>query len=336
ANVLKRTRRPFFFVCGRKDDRKALKEIRSWAEAAQVKKRLKRSIIGIAGYTFDGMGDFGLDTTLLNTALGPEVKHLSLSFLSDTIKGVGDLEVEKETELDREKYTICKTLDPRLHKTSNRVYIGLRKVVEELSLNAFTMHFQGILENPGIETVPFLAISKLQEQGLAYAGEGDLIGAAANLMMRYLCGDTLFTETFCPDFDGGKLVMGHMGESNPAFGVETVLRQKKFIYGKTVDPVVAHVNMRGGEKATVLNLGLVEDNKFQITVYTGEVCEKIKSAGDIDMPYFHFKPDIELTRFLTMYGQAGGTHHLAMAPGDRKDEILKLAGMLEINTVVLE
>jgi len=335
ANVLKRNKRPFIFVSGKKDDTAALREIEQWSKAAQVKKLLKKSIIGIAGYTFDGMGDFGVDTTLLNAVVGPEIRHVPLNLLSDYCVNIPENDVEKEVLKDTERYTVNSTVDADIHRESNRVYLGLAKVVEALSLNAFTMHFKGIFENPSIKTLPFLALSKLQEQGLAYAGEGDLLGATSNLMIRYLCGNTLFTEPFCPDFDGGRIVMGHMGESNPAFGKKTVLRRKKFRFGKAVDPVIADVHMEEG-KVTVLNVGISSGNTFQMIVFTGEICEKIPGSDDIDMPYFHFKPDLRLPDFLTAYGRAGGTHHCALTRGDKREEISKLADILNIPYISLD
>lgn len=334
ANVLKRNKRKYRFVSGTKDDKKALREIEMWARAAGAKKMLRRSVIGLAGYTFDGMGDFGVDTTLLNTALGPEVKHVPLNKLAESIQSISERELEVEANSDSGRFTIDKSVDTEILNESNRVYLGLSKIAVAMSLNAFTMHFQGILENPAIKTLPFLAISKLQKQGLAYAGEGDLLGAAGNLMVRYVCGDTIFTETFCPDFDGGRIVMGHMGESNPAFGTKTTLKRKNFRFGKAIDPVITDVHMKKG-KATVINLGIIGDNAFQLIAYTGTICEKIPDAGDIDMPYFHFKPDMELPEFLTAYGLAGGTHHIAMTAGDRKQELHELADMLGIECVDL-
>lgn len=334
TNVLRRNNRWFQFVSGKKDDDDAFGEIVSWARTARAKNLLKQSVIGIAGYTFDGMGDFGIDTTYLNARLGPEVRHIPLNTLAEYIRSIKDEEVAGAIADDRKKYEIAFDVAPDIHQESNRVYLGLKKAIDELGIHAFTMHFQGILENPDIRTLPFLAVSKLQEAGLVYSGEGDFLGATAGLMLRYLCGDTLFTETFCPDFDGGRIVMGHMGESNPAFGVRTLLRRKKFVFGNALDPVIADVQMKP-QRVTVLNLGIVEDNRFQIIVYGGEVCEKIPGSDDIDMPYFHFKPDMELPTFLTEYGRAGGTHHIAVTCGDRQDDILKLAEMLGVNAVVL-
>ncbi|MCK5568662.1 MAG: hypothetical protein KAJ15_03035, partial [Spirochaetes bacterium] len=334
ANVLKRNKRQFQFVSGKKDDENVFNEIEQWARAARVKKLLKNTVIGIAGYTFDGMGDFGIDTTYLHSKIGPEVKHVQLDLLARKIQSVSDGAAKVEIENDTQKYAIDKDVAFDIHRESNRVYLGLVEVIDELGMNAFTMHFQGILENPDIKTLPFLAVSKLQERGLVYSGEGDYLGATAGLMLRFLCGDTIFTETFCPDYEGGRIVMGHMGESNPAFGVKTVLRRKKFVFGKALDPVIIDVHMKAG-KVTALNLGIAEDNKFQMIVYSGEICEKISGSKDIDMPYFHFKPDIKLEDFLAEYSTAGGTHHISMTRGDRKEDLVKLAGLLQLDIVVM-
>jgi L-arabinose isomerase len=334
ANVFRRRGRQFVFVSGSLKDERAFGEIERWSKAARAKKLLGSGVIGMAGYTFDGMGDFGVDTTHLNATLGPELKHVPLTLLAESIQSIGDEELKREAELDRKNFSINGDVDEEMLKESNRFFLGLRKVVESLSLNAFTMHFQGILENPHIRTLPFLAISKLQQLGLAYAGEGDLLGATANLIMRYLCGQALFTETFCPDFDGGRIVMAHMGESNPAFGTKTVLRRKRFAFGEALDPVIADVHMREG-KVTVLNLGIVDENYFQMIVYTGRVCKKIPGSDAIDMPYFHFKPDMPLEELLTEYGLLGGTHHLAMTEGDRREELVGLAQILNVEIVAL-
>lgn len=334
ANVLKRSSRPYSFVSGTVDDSVAHEEIAMWARAAAVKKKLRQARIGLAGYTFDGMGDFGVDTTRLNTVLGPEVKHISLSQLAEAIAAVGTDKIAAEAVRDSERFVVDTDIDRDILDESNRIYFGFADIINRMQLNAVTMHFQGILENPVIRTVPFLAISKLQEHGLAYAGEGDLLGATANLMLRYLIGETIFTETFCPDFDGGRIVMGHMGESNPAMGTQTALKRKQFRFGKAVDPVVADVTMRPGP-ATVINLGIVENAEFQLIGYRGSICEKVRDAGDIDMPYFHFKQDMPLPDFLTAYGRAGGTHHIAMTYGDRTRDVRCLAELLNIKYVEL-
>ncbi len=128
--------------------------------------------------------------------------------------------------------------------------------------------------------------------------------------------------------------MGHMGESNPDYGVSTVLRRKKFVFGKALDPVVADVSMKE-QAATVLNLGIVEEGRFQMVVYSGTILKKIEGSPDIDMPYFHFKPDMPLPDFLTEYSLAGGTHHVVVTAGNRAEDISKLAETLNIQLILL-
>ena len=98
ANVLKRNKRSYRFVAGAKDDVRAYRDIELWAKAASAKKALRRTVIGLAGYTFDGMGDFGVDTTMLNAVLGPEVRHIPLNTLAESIESVSDESVVLKVE----------------------------------------------------------------------------------------------------------------------------------------------------------------------------------------------------------------------------------------------
>ena len=72
ANVLRRSGKDYRFTAGVLDDARPYREIGLWAGAARVRNLLGDSRVGIAGYTFDGMGDIALDPTFLNVRLGPE------------------------------------------------------------------------------------------------------------------------------------------------------------------------------------------------------------------------------------------------------------------------
>jgi L-arabinose isomerase len=84
-----------------------------------------------------------------------------------------------------------------------------------------------------------------------------------------------------------------------------------------------------------MNLGIVEDGRFQMILYTGDIVERIAGSDDIDMPYFHFRPSVGLEDLLTEYGLLGGTHHVSMTGGDRREDLSKLASLLGIEAVVL-
>ena len=335
ANVLKRNGRKYVFVSGKKDDVNLWKDLNGWIVSAAIRSLLSKSTIGIAGYTFDGMGDFGIDTTFLNAIFGIEVRHIGLNEIVDYSRDINDKEIQDEIDKDKKLFSVDSSVNDIIHYESNKLYLGLKKLFKEKHINAFTMHFQGILENPEIKTVPFLAISKLQMEGLGYAGEGDIIGTLMNLISKFISADSLFTEVFCPDFDGGRLIMGHMGESNPRVGVSTLLRRKKFAFGEAQDPVIADVTMKEGD-STLANLAIVDNNKLQMVLSKGKVCKRIPGSEDIDMPYFHFKPYLVLSEFLTKYGYSGGTHHFTLLYGDKIEKLKKLANILNINVITLE
>ena len=57
--------------------------------------------------------------------------------------------------------------------------LKLRHWLEKEKLDAFTIAFSGIDRAGGWQTVPFLECSKAMARGIGYAGEGDVLTAAA-------------------------------------------------------------------------------------------------------------------------------------------------------------
>ena len=334
ANVLKRNRRRFTFAAGHYRSPEALAKISRWAKICAVRAALQKAKVGITGYTFDGMADLGLDPAFLNTRLGPEIIHIPLSLITGRIREVDQKEVDTERALDGERFDVADNVDRDTHDKSNRLYLALRSIVEERGLSGYTMHFEAVLDHPDMEVHPFLALSKLQERGIGYAGEGDILGTTAWIMLNRLCGRAMFSEPFCPDFRGGRIVMGHMGESNPAFGTKTVLKRRRASFGATVDSVIPDVHMKEGT-LTVANLAVFEDNRLQLTAFRGTVCPKIPGDPGIDMPYFHLKPELPLEDLLSAYGLAGGSHHVILMEDDTTEELFGLAGVLELDYVLL-
>ena len=82
------------------------------------------------------------------------------------------------------------------------------------SLAGFTMSFDQLAREPGIETIPFLGISKCMGDGLAYAGEGDVLATAGGIITRCLCGEVNFTEMYTMDFEKNEVLNTHMAEGN--------------------------------------------------------------------------------------------------------------------------
>ena len=63
-----------------------------------------------------------------------------------------------------------------------RIELAIRKLIEEYRLDGWAQHFMSLGANRNINMLPFLAASKLMEEGVAYGAEGDVTVAAASLL----------------------------------------------------------------------------------------------------------------------------------------------------------
>jgi len=88
-------------------------------------------------------------------------------------------------------------------------------VVKKETLNALAINFSAFDPSTGIETIPFLGISKLLGEGLGYGGEGDIYSATVVYLLQLLADKANFVEMFTTDYKNNCILMNHMGESNP-------------------------------------------------------------------------------------------------------------------------
>ena len=116
----------------------------------------------------------------------------------------------------RQTYDLADDLtDDDLDATA-RAELSLRSIVAEQRLDAFSYQFMAFGEDERTRTLPFVATSRLMAEGVGFAGEGDLVGAAGTYLLSRLMPPASFSEVFTIDFESGGLFMSHMGEANVA------------------------------------------------------------------------------------------------------------------------
>jgi L-arabinose isomerase len=133
---------------------------------------------------------------------------------------------------------------------------------------------------------------------------------------------------FCPDWESGRVFMSHMGECNPALAKgRPKLVEKEYAFGPADNPAVLVFPLKAGPAALV-NLAPRQDELALIAADV-EIDEAGLEPGLPGVPHFWIvPPGRDLPRFLESYSQAGGTHHLALAPGLRTAELEALASMM--------
>lgn len=322
CSVLKREGISFSLITGHFLDEKVQEKVKSWCKAAQAVSTLKQINIGRIGGTFKDMGDFSVESEVLTEGLGPRIKEISFSSLAKRVKEIKKEDAEHCIEEDRKKFLVDKNLKRETHFRSAKLELALRRVVKEENLSALAINFSAFDSSAGVETVPFLGISKLLGEGLGYGGEGDIYSATVVYLLQLLAGKANFVEMFTTDYKNNCILMNHMGESNPQMAKRNFpirMIQDDLSLSACLPTGVLSFTLEPGE-ATLLNLRVSSEKKLEFILTQGDVVDK-PPLKNIPSPHFIFKPRMNIEEFLTRYSLYGGTHHSALCYGNLSEEI---------------
>ena len=333
ANVLLRAGRPFHIVTGHYQDARTLAEVKGWCDAARTAKHLATLRIGLVGYAMEGMGDFGLDETAFLAQIGVEVHHLSMKSLATAAKSAPQAAITEQMTSDRQRFQFDPGITELEHEASARLEWALRETLAQQGMHGFASHFLAVGAEGWLDTLPFLAASKLLAEGYGFGGEGDVTSAAAVCMMQTLAGQANFTEMFTMDFAGNAALMMHMGEGNWRMArrdepVRVLRSTLKEIMDVPVDPLLLAFTLEPGP-CTLVSLTTVAGGKLKLVVAEGEVVDHPYIA-DLNRPHYKFRPDGDLCDFLTRFSLEGGSHHQAMAYGRWAGTMEKMAALLKV------
>jgi len=330
ASVLRRMGRSYFVIAGHVADEAFLDEVVATAQAARAGKALRNCTTALVGKPFAGMGDFALEFDALRESLGPKVQNVELKQLAARIAEVSNADLDAEAREDAARFDIA-DVPADVLRESNRVGLALRAILDETGANAFSMNFQTFDLDAGTPTVPFLEASKAMARGIGYAGEGDVLTASFVGALMAGFGEATFTEMFCPDWEGNSIFMSHMGECNIALAASRPkLVEKDYSFGNVRNPAVALFPLRPGP-ATLANIAPGPRGGFSVIAARVEVLERGLSSSFRDVPHFWIRPrNADVRDFLRLYSEAGGTHHLALLPGDHTDGLRRVAQILRL------
>lgn len=282
------------------------------------------------------MGDFGVDETLMRTAWGPHTVYTGTGRYLKILNEINENEVSDILKKDRQVFEIDKDLSENTHRVSIRLELALRKLIDEMDLDALTMNFPDLVDDGRFPAIPFMGINKLMAEGLGYAGEGNTVIAALMAQMRNLCGEANFTETFTVDFKRNLILMSHMQECNPGLARKDrkIRLVNKEFWAKGIGPYVGmHFTLEPGP-VTLVNITTGPEGKFYYICYETGIFDS-PPLEKFDIPHWFIQPDEDVSIFLNRYSMAGGTHHLVAVPGHCAATIKKLAVLQNFDCIIL-
>ncbi len=330
ANLLLRRGKPFQLEVGHWEASDVLDRVHRQAVAAHMAHRLRHARAGLLGEAFPGMGDFYVPPAKLRKHFGIRTWHLRAGRIRRLASGLTSQELERERELDRERFEF-RQVKPETYERSLRASLAVQRWVAEERLDAFSFNFLSIDRSRGLETVPFLAASKLLAEGIGYGGEGDLLTAALVAALAAAYPETSFTEMFCPDWEHGTVYLSHMGELNwRLVDGKPLLLEMDYKWSAAANPVYLAGRFKPGDFLLV-NLAPLARG-WRLIVAPARMLEVPGTDRMERSVRGWFQPPLPLADFLAAYSRLGGTHHLALSYGASADTVTAFGRMMGWDT----
>ena len=331
ANVLVRSGVPFQYVTSHVSDRDGVQSLEDFFRAAAAVAGLRRCRVGMLGYPFPGMGDLAVDTTHLVATLGCTWQSLGIEEYHRRAAMAPEHAVEELKSQYRQSYAVADDLTEVDLDGTARAELSLRSLVADHNLNAMSFQFLAMGEDERTVTVPFVAVSRMMADGIGFAGEGDMVGAAGTWFLNRLCPPASFSEMFAIDFVDNSVLLSHMGEANVAMA-----RSDRKI------PLVAHTSpitrTRGRQlslvnsfepgPATLCAMALGPNGRWRLIVSRMEI-QDFGPLPTLAVPHCKITNHHDVRQWLTDYAMAGGPHHHAICLGDARSRLKIAASLLD-------
>jgi len=336
CNGLVRARRPFGLASGHDADPRHLAALDDWLAACRAVSLSRKLRVGLLGRPFPGMGDFGVDETLMALRWGPDVVDIPMADLAAHFEAIAPSAVDAEIADDHARFDIDPAVEPEHHRYSARLALALRRLAAERNLHAFTTNFGSFVNCPSIQTAPFLGINHLIAANHGYAGEGNVTIAALDALLGRLFGQSNFCEMFTPDYANDRLFFYHMAEGNYAMARPAPpprLIQVPF-FPDSCRPYLTPVYRYEPGPSTFVNLTTDAEERFRLIAFEADVTDDGLDEP-MTAPYFFIRAAGRVGDLIDAYGMAGGTHHLCRIRGRRSDQLARIARMLGMDWVRL-
>ena len=330
ANLLLRRGKPFQLEVGHWERSDVLERVARHAVAAHLAHRMRHARAGLIGEAFRGMGGFHVPLAKLRKDFGIRTRRLEAGRIRRLVSGLTAEELERERELDRRRFEF-REVKPETYERSLRASLAVQKWVAEERLDAFSFNFLSIDRARGLDTVPFLAASKLLALGVGYGGEGDLLTAGLVAALAAVYPETSFTEMFCPDWEHGTVYLSHMGELNwRLVAGRPLLLEMNYKWSRAANPVYLAGRFKPGDFLLV-NLAPLARG-YRLIVAPARMLEVPGTDRMERSVRGWFQPPLPLAEFLAAYSRLGGTHHLALSYGASADTVTAFGRMMGWDT----
>jgi len=319
--ALERMEYPFKVILGFPEEEEPLCSSVAFAHAAHAYQQLKRTRLGLVGYASMSMYPGTFDHVLMRRVIGPEVVHFDTFSLVQLAEGIGRGELDA-LAADLGNGAQVEVGPERLAKSA-RLYGALMKLADRHALNALNVKCQYELSQEYGMT-PCVPLSKLADQGIVTACEGDVMLSATMCMLAHLCGETV-TYGDILELEGDTMLLSPCGFAPPSLHHEGEPVAIRELGHPGFDGIICSFTL---ERGPVTFARLVEGRGDYRLVYgTGTGVDTQLRQGRF--PALNVRLDGSPERLL----ETIASQHYALAYGDLSEGIEDLCNILEIEAL---
>lgn len=333
CSMLTRRGKPYAIAAGLFGE-DVIKEACGYVRAAVAAKSLCGLKTGLIGGLFDGMGDFRVPYEEMKSRFGIEVADIEKDDIVRAKNSVTKEELDAEMKYNEENFDFGGEIIEDEYRKNVLSCLAVRKLIKDKGLDAFSVNFTRMGEESGLDSMPFIETCREMENGIGYAGEGDVLTASFVGAFIKAYPETNFVEIFCPDWKNNILFLSHMGEVNyKAAGTKPVIRRADSNFTPAEYPYVGYTRMKGG-KGVFVNISRGKDD-YALTAAEGEMLDTDRDCFEGSMRGWLRLPT-DTASFLKQYSEAGATHHSVFIYGAGTSEIEYFGRLLGLKITVIK
>lgn len=320
--TMKRAGYIFTDVLGMPDDERTLDIAAGFCCAASAVKQLKRTRLGLVGYTSMNIYPGTFDHLFLRTKIGPEVEQIDSYTLINKALSLPENTIKEAVEYIKSVSSVKSEVSSESLGKAAGIFAAIKQMCDERDLKGINVKCQYEFSKE-YRMVACVPLSALADTGIVSSCEGDLLCTVSMMILALLTGDVV-TYGDAINHIGNIIKLSSCGMLPFSMGRgERVVRN--FMPHHGFSGIQASFVMRP-EKITAMRL--IEDcGDYHILYFTGQGRDTKLRQGY--MPAL----DIEIDGDINTIAENYSGQHFAICYGDCSSKIEQLAKLLKIKTI---
>jgi L-fucose isomerase-like protein len=319
ASLFRQSDRPFEFLYGDPAGPAVRQSLTQAASITQIPSELAQTKIGLVGSQAPGFVAMHADPFLLAQALGVQLANQSLPMFMERVRGIDENRVAEDVRKVQEFQWPMNGVSEGDLPLSSRYYLAMRDLIDEEELTALAIQCWPEFGNM-LGQWPYLALTRLNADGIVASMEGDVDGAITCLIGKSLRAGAGFITDWL-EHDRDTIHFWHPGVA-PLEMCDKPTLAKHFNIAK---PMVVDGPLKTDLPVTIARLWRC-DGKYHLTAFEGRTIKPRRSVtGNAAL----VKTDIDVPAWFDAALHAGLPHHVVAFAGHHADSFRRVARVLK-------